>query len=101
MAIHIGSIIHNYCRTHNVRPIDLSRKLQINSSSMYKIFRGASISTRMLQNISVVLKHDFFQYFTESLEENIYKKHEQLTKDFEALQRENELLMKILKVTKD
>ena len=86
MAIHIGSIIHNYCRTHNIPVIELTRKLQINSSSTFKIFRAASISTRMLQNISVALKHDFFQYFSENFEGNIYKKHEQLTKDFEALQ---------------
>lgn len=105
MPIHIGSIIQNYTRHNNIRPIDFYQGLQIQPSSIYKIFKGASISTRMLLRISILLKHDFFQYFQTELDQRINNnfeqqkiEHEQLKKDYENLKLENDLLKKIFNV---
>jgi hypothetical protein len=105
MAIHIGSVIQNYCISNHIRPVDLSRGLQINSVSLYKIFKRPEISTRMLLKVSGVLKHDFFRYYQESLGYNIYQQNEtlnaeiqQLKKENDNLKLENNLLKKVLKM---
>jgi hypothetical protein len=106
MAIHIGSMIQNYCINHHIRPADLRRGLQISSASLYDMFKRPGISTRMLLKVSQVLKHDFFQYYQSELGENIYQKFEQLTSEHQQLQKElenlkieYEIMKKIFKVS--
>jgi hypothetical protein len=105
MAIHIGSMIHNYCKNNHIRPTDLRKGLQISSASLYDMFKRPGISTRMLVKVSQVLKHDFFQYYQIELGVDIYQKfdqltaeHQQLQKELENLRIEHEVMKKILKV---
>jgi hypothetical protein len=99
MSIHIGQILLDYSRRNYFRPIDLCTGLGIKASSLYKIFKGANTSTRMLLKMSLLMKHDFFQYYQELITGySLYKKIEELEKEKEVLQRENDLMKKIFNV---
>jgi hypothetical protein len=99
MSIHIGSIIKNHCDRNLISAAQLSKLLNLNQATIYKIERSANLNTKMLFNNSVALKHDFFQYFQSALGENPNEKLEKLKKDYDLLQMENDLLKKMLKLT--
>jgi uncharacterized membrane protein YgaE (UPF0421/DUF939 family) len=62
------------------------------------------VKTDTLLKVSIVLKHDFFQYYQAQLEDDPNKKIVALTKElndlkkeYEVLKIENELMKKIVK----
>jgi hypothetical protein len=107
MAIHIGSIIRDYCRTNLISPPKLAGILKVHPVSVYNIFKRADMRSSMLLRVSTLLRHDFFQYYQSALPDNLparYEKltaaHQKLRQQHQDLQKENELLKKVLALPK-
>lgn len=67
--IFIGKIIEDELRAQERSVVWLSRKLNCNRTNVYKIFHRSSIDTALLLRISNVLKCNFFEHYTNQLEE--------------------------------
>ena len=63
MAIHIGSIIKEVLAERGMSKVELSRRLNMTSTNIHKIFKRESIDTGLLLNLCKALKYDFFQYY--------------------------------------
>jgi transcriptional regulator with XRE-family HTH domain len=110
MSVHIGSIIKRFCEEHNISAPQLGRKVGMNSSTIYRVFKRANLDSENLILFSGALKHDLFQYYgqpkapvseSDSLQlkeeiDELMKEIEELKRRNEILQRENELLNKFL-----
>lgn len=48
-----------------------ARKLSCDRSNVYRLFQKDSIDTTLLVRVSVLLRHDFFLDFSESLKKNV------------------------------
>lgn len=66
--IFIGKIIEDELRAQERSVVWLARKLNCNRTNVYKIFRRSSIDTALLLKISNVLKYNFFEPYTNQLE---------------------------------
>jgi len=107
MAVPIGSIIRHHCKSHNIKNKDLAKMLGITNDGVYKMFSSTNFKTEGLLKVSRMLKHDFFRYYQNHLEPNVYgekqKLHDEnlrLQKENHELMLENELLKKVLNLTK-
>ena len=63
----IGKIIENKLREKGISVSEFARRINTNRNNVYDIFRRDSIDTLLLQKISTVLEHDFFQYFNSNI----------------------------------
>lgn len=63
--IHIGKLIEAELRRQERSVAWFARSLPCERTNVYDIFKRRSIDTEMLLRISVVLRHDFFRYYTE------------------------------------
>jgi DNA-binding Xre family transcriptional regulator len=63
MAIHIGSIIKEVLAERGMSKVELSRRLNMTSTNIHKIFKRETIDTGLLLNLCKALKYDFFQYY--------------------------------------
>lgn len=61
--VHIGKIIEQKLREKRYPITDFAKKINTDRSNVYNIFRRNTIDTGLLQKISEILEHDFFQYF--------------------------------------
>lgn len=86
MAIHIGSIIKEVLAERGMSKVELSRRLNMTSTNIHKIFKRETIDTGLLLNLCKALKYDFFQYYmvasTSHLKEgdSLYGDHKDLMK---------------------
>jgi hypothetical protein len=62
--IHIGSLIEQELRRQERSVARFARKLHCDPSNVYKIFKKQSIDTQLLENISSILQHNFFLYYS-------------------------------------
>lgn len=69
--IHIGLIVKEvfenqprYCTVSW-----LARQLHCGRANVYNIFERQSIDTDLLMRLSIILKHDFFKYFSAIIED--------------------------------
>lgn len=58
--IHIGSMIRQELRVQGRSVAWLSRTICLERSTVYKIFERENLDIKLLAQISVLLKHDFF-----------------------------------------
>ena len=65
--VHIGHLIEQELRRQRRSVSWFARELYCDRTNVYKLFQKESIDTMLLYRISVVLSHDFFQYYTEEL----------------------------------
>lgn len=65
--IHIGSMIRHELRAQGRSVAWLSRTICLERSTIYKLFERDNIDTKLLVQISVLLKHDFFADVSEKL----------------------------------
>ena len=65
--IHIGSIIKKRFEDQGVSASWLAKQLCCNRTNVYSIFKRESIDTALLEKISVILNHDFFQYYSREI----------------------------------
>jgi hypothetical protein len=117
MGVHIGSRIKLHCEMNHIPVPALCNLTGMEKSSIYRIFSKANLDTGTLLKFSIVLKHNFFQYFweektktsdTEILQlkeelsqlkqelDKLRQEHEETKRQNEMLQRENKLLNKFL-----
>ena len=68
--IHIGSMIRHELRAQGRSVAWLSRTICLERSTIYKLFERDNIDTKLLVQISVLLKHDFFADVSEKLFED-------------------------------
>lgn len=72
MGIHIGSLIRNKLEEDGRSASWLAKKIHCERGNIYKIFGKSSIDTALLLKITLVLKTNFFAYYSE-----IYQKNEE------------------------
>lgn len=68
--VEIGSIIKNELLRQERSVAWFARKLCCERANVYKIFNKQSLDTELLKRISLVLNHDFFQYYSERLKDS-------------------------------
>ena len=70
--IHIGNIIKKQFEAQGGSVSWFAKELCCDRTNIYSIFKRESIDTALLEKISIILKHDFFKYY--SLNINIENK---------------------------
>ncbi len=65
--IHIGKLIEKELRRQERSVSWFARKLYCDRSNVYDIFRRENIDADLLLRISMILNHNFFQYYMEQL----------------------------------
>lgn len=65
--IHIGSIIKEKFDELELSVSWFAKELCCDRTNVYSIFKRESIDTSLLVKISLILNHDFFQYYSQYL----------------------------------
>lgn len=68
MPLHIGKIIKEVAKKKGISQATLARRINTTPQNIQSISKRQTIDTGMLQKISEVLNHDFFQYYRHGLE---------------------------------
>ena len=79
MSIHIGSKIKSVVTKQGITISEFGRRINKSRENVYSIFKRKTIDTGLLQSISKVLEHDFFEYYTPQLQK--LKEENQTLKD--------------------
>jgi hypothetical protein len=66
--VHIGKKVEEVVKKAGLTAIRFSKLMNMTRDGAYKIFAKEIIDTDQLNKISVVLKHDFFKYFSDELQ---------------------------------
>ncbi len=61
--VHIGSLIEQELRKQERTVTWFASKLHCDRTNVYKIFKKQSIDTRLLEQICIILQHNFFEEF--------------------------------------
>lgn len=69
--MHIGQLIKQQVEKQGLTVSWLARQLPCSRTNIYKIFDRANIDTTVLTRISIILKYDFFQHYSESIKDKI------------------------------
>lgn len=69
--IHIGKTIKKIFDEQGFSASWLAKQLCCDRTNIYSIFKRESIDTILLSKISVILKHDFFKYYSEDINSQI------------------------------
>ncbi len=62
--VHIGKKIREVLDKSHYSVVEFAKSINITRDGAYKIFEKERINTALLQKISDVLEHDFFNYYT-------------------------------------
>ena len=65
--IHIGSIIKKRFDEQGLSVSWFAKQLCCDRTNVYSIFKRESIDTALLVKISLILKHDFFKYYSNDI----------------------------------
>ena len=65
--IHIGSIIKKKFDELGISASWFAKELCCDRTNVYSIFKRESIDTSLLVKISLILKHDFFKYYSQDI----------------------------------
>lgn len=65
--IHIGSIIKKKFDELGISVSWFAKELCCDRTNVYSIFKRESIDTSLLVKISLILKHDFFKYYSQDI----------------------------------
>ena len=65
--IHIGKKIKKVLDNSEITKVEFAKRLGITRTVAYNIFERKSINTALLARISLVLRHDFFKHYSETL----------------------------------
>jgi hypothetical protein len=65
--IHIGSLIEQELRRQDRSVTWLAGELHCDRTNVYKVFKKKSIDTQLLEDISVILLHNFFLDYAEEV----------------------------------
>ena len=67
MSIHIGKEIEKKMREQRMSVVGLSRELGCHRTNIYRIFDSATVDTGVLSRLSIILKCDFFKYYSDDI----------------------------------
>jgi predicted transcriptional regulator len=67
--IHIGKKIREVVDKSTLTIVEFAKSINLSRDGVYKIFMKEYIDTDQLKQISKVLKHDFFSYYSADLSE--------------------------------
>jgi len=62
--IHIGKLIKDKLKEDGHSVVWLARKMPCDRTNIYNIFKNSHIDTRQLTRISLILRYDFFTYYS-------------------------------------
>ena len=65
--IHIGSLIEQELRRQDRSVTWFATELRCDRTNIYKVFKKKSIDTKLLEDISVILQHNFFLDYAEEV----------------------------------
>lgn len=65
--IHIGSLIEQELRRQYRSVTWFATELRCDRTNVYKVFKKKSIDTKLLEDISVILQHNFFLDYAEDV----------------------------------
>ena len=69
--VHIGSIIKKRFDEQGLSASWFAKQLCCDRTNIYSIFKRESIDTILLVKISIILKHDFFKYYSNDIIDSI------------------------------
>ena len=69
-TIHLGTMIKRELKEQGRTVVWLARTINMERSSIYKIFERNSLDVVLLVRISLVMNHDFFQDISTKIREN-------------------------------
>ena len=67
MSIFIGDEIRKIVKERKVTVAWLSRELGCHRTNIYRIFNSASVDTDTLLRLSIILKFNFFDFYTDNV----------------------------------
>ncbi len=91
MLIHIGNKIREIFDSRGITISEFARRINMSRENVYDIFKRKTIDTGLLQIISGILEHDFFQYYSQPVIETHKKEIERLKEENKLLKEVNEL----------
>ena len=65
--IYIGSLIEQELRRQDRSVTWFAAELHCDRTNVYKVFKKKSIDTKLLEDISVILQHNFFLDYAEDV----------------------------------
>ena len=65
--LNIGAIIKRVSEEKNIGPTKLGKMIGTSKQNVYGIFKRGSVKSDLLLELSLVLNHNFFQYYVEEL----------------------------------
>lgn len=68
--VNIGAIIKRELLLQERSVAWFAKKLCCERANIYRIFNKQSLDTELLLRISLILNHDFFQYYSDRLKRN-------------------------------
>lgn len=63
-VIHMGSIVRKVALEKGVTFASIAKKIDIGATAMTAVFKKPHIDSGRLKQLSEILDHDFFQYYT-------------------------------------
>ena len=69
--IHIGSLIEQELRRQDRSVTWFASELHRDRTNVYKVFKKKSIDTLLLENICVILRHNFFLDYAEAVNSSL------------------------------
>jgi transcriptional regulator with XRE-family HTH domain len=94
--VHIGQKIKRIIEKKGITISSFGKRINKSRENVYDIFKRRTIDTGLLTDISKVLEHDFFQYYSDFHEEEIDRLKEENT----MLRDMNKLLKEKIKTQK-
>ena len=65
--MHIGSLIEQELRRQDRSVTWFASELHCDRTNVYKVFKKKSIDTQLLENICIILRHNFFLDYAEKI----------------------------------
>lgn len=68
LNIHIGNLIRREVVRQGITVVAFAQMIGYSRANIYKLYDHASVDTALLLRISILLKHDFFQYYSRTIQ---------------------------------
>lgn len=78
MGIHIGSLIEARIKALGMTKAEFGRRINTTRQNVNTILRKHSLDAELLQRISLVLKYDFFKYYSITTDEEVATKEPEI-----------------------
>lgn len=69
--MHIGQILKEKLKEDGKSVVWLARELGCHRTNIYNLFEKYSIDTQLLERISIIMRHNFFELYKEETDEKL------------------------------